>query len=107
MQNACFWRNAVVIVKPATIVRWHRDGWRLFWRMKSRPGRPPIPRELRLLIRRMGQENPLWGEERIAIFLFNRSRPVSCVSRRDFAEHTCPTRRSATWSMVIAGITNN
>jgi len=34
--------------------------------MKSRPGRPPIPRELRLLIRRMGQENPLWGEERIA-----------------------------------------
>ena len=66
MQNACFWRNAVVIVKPATIVRWHRDGWRLFWRMKSRPGRPPIPRELRLLIRRMGQENPLWGEERIA-----------------------------------------
>ena len=61
-----YWRNAVVIVKPATIVRWHRAGWRLFWRMKSRPGRPPIPRELRLLIRRMGQENPLWGEERIA-----------------------------------------
>jgi hypothetical protein len=61
-----YWRNAVVIVKPATIVRWHRAGWRLLWRMKSRPGRPPIPRELRLLIRRMGQENPLWGEERIA-----------------------------------------
>jgi len=61
-----YWRNAVVIVKPATIVRWHRAGWRLFWRMKSRPGRPPIPGELRLLIRRMGQENPLWGEERIA-----------------------------------------
>ena len=56
----------MVDVKPATIVRWHRAGWGLFWRMKSRPGRPPIPQELRLLIRRMGQENPLWGEERIA-----------------------------------------
>ena len=60
------WRSALVVVQPATMVRWHRAGWRLFWRMKSRPGRPPIPRELRLLIRRMGQENPLWGEERIA-----------------------------------------
>ena len=36
-------RSAVVVVQPATIVRWHRAGWRLFWRMKSRPGRPPIP----------------------------------------------------------------
>jgi ABC-type Fe3+/spermidine/putrescine transport system ATPase subunit len=60
------WRGAVVVVQPATIVRWHRAGWSLFWRMKSRPGRPPIPGELRLLIRRMGEENPLWGEERIA-----------------------------------------
>jgi putative transposase len=38
----------------------------LFWRYKSRPGRPPIPLELRQLIRRMASENPLWGEERIA-----------------------------------------
>ena len=60
------WRSALVVVQPATIVRWHRAGWSLFWRMKSRPGRPPIPRELRLMIRRMGEENPLWGEERIA-----------------------------------------
>ena len=60
------WRGAVVVVQPATIVHWHRAGWRLFWRRKSRPGRPPIPGELRLLIRRMGEENPLWGEERIA-----------------------------------------
>jgi len=59
-------RSAVVVVQPATIVRWHRAGWRLFWRMKSRPGRPPIPRELRALIRQMGEDNPLWGEERIA-----------------------------------------
>ena len=60
------WRSALVLVQPATIVRWHRAGWSLFWRRKSRPGRPPIPRELRALIRQMGEENPLWGEERIA-----------------------------------------
>ena len=60
------WRGAVMVVQPATIVRWHRAGWSLFWRRKSRRGRPPIPGELRLLIRRMGEENPLWGEERIA-----------------------------------------
>src|SRR6266852_3214828 len=62
----CDWRSCVIVVRPETIVRWHRAGWRLFWRYKSRPGRPPIPLELRQLIRRMAIENPLWGEERIA-----------------------------------------
>ena len=60
------WRNAVVNVRPSTIVRWHRLGWRIFWRSKCRAGRPPIPPELRSLIRRMATENRLWGEERIA-----------------------------------------
>ena len=60
------WRDALVIVRPETLIRWHRAGWRLFWRHKSRPGRPPIPLELRQLIRRLATENPLWGEERIA-----------------------------------------
>src|SRR5262252_3799087 len=59
-------RSALVVVQPATMIRWHRAGWRLLWRIKSRPGRPPIPEELRALIRRMATENPLWGEERIA-----------------------------------------
>jgi putative transposase len=57
------WHSALVVVRPATLIRWHRASWRLLWRLKSRPGRPPIPRELRMLIRRMGAENPLWGEE--------------------------------------------
>jgi hypothetical protein len=60
------WRGAVVIVRPSTIIRWHRLGWRVFWRWKSRAGRPRIPVELRQLIRRMATDNPLWGEERIA-----------------------------------------
>src|SRR5437870_11702071 len=59
------WRDAVVNVQPSTIIRWHRLGWWIFWRWKCRAGRPPIPPELRSLIRRMAAENPLWGEERI------------------------------------------
>jgi putative transposase len=63
----CFeWRDALFVVRPNTMIRWHRAGWRLFWRWKCRPGRPQIPVELRVLIRRMARENPVWGEERIA-----------------------------------------
>ena len=58
--------SCLIVVRPDTVVRWHRAGWRLLWRHKSRPGRPCIPLELRQLIRRMAAENPLWGEERIA-----------------------------------------
>jgi transposase InsO family protein len=60
------WRQALVIVQPQTFTRWQRQGFRLFWGWKSRPGRPPIPADLQVLIRRMGRENPSWGEERIA-----------------------------------------
>jgi putative transposase len=66
LSRFCDWRSCVIVVRPETIVRWHRAGWRLFWRYRSRPGRPPIALELRQLIRRMATENPLWGEERIA-----------------------------------------
>jgi hypothetical protein len=61
------WRSALRVVKPDTFIRWHRKGFRLFWRWKSRPkGRPTLPRNLRELLRRMAAENPIWGEERIA-----------------------------------------
>jgi hypothetical protein len=60
------WRSALVVMQPATLIRWHRAGWKLLWRVKSRRGRPPIPKELRALIRRVAGENRLWGEERIA-----------------------------------------
>jgi len=53
-------------VQPHTFTRWHRQGFRLFWRWKSKSGRPPIPPDLQALIRRMALENPSWGEERIA-----------------------------------------
>ena len=60
--------DVVVIVKPDTVIRWHRRGFRLFWTWKSRPrrrGRPPVPQEVRVLIRRMSRENALWGAPRI------------------------------------------
>ena len=60
------WRALLTVVQPDTLIRWHRQGWRLLWRWKSRPGRPPIPRELQRLIVSMAQANPSWGEERIA-----------------------------------------
>ena len=55
------WRSALIVVQPQTLIRWHRAGFRLLWRWKSRAGRPRIPVELRTLIRRMAGENPLWG----------------------------------------------
>ena len=55
------------VVQPDTILRWHRAGFRAYWRWKSRsrPGRPKVSRELRELIRRMSKESPLWGAPRI------------------------------------------
>src|SRR5688500_4609408 len=44
------WRSALVVVRPETLIPWHRAGFRLLWRWKSRSGRPPIPKELRELI---------------------------------------------------------
>jgi putative transposase len=62
------WREVLIIVKPETVVKWHRQGFQLYWRWKSRVrcvGRPKIDREIRELIRRMSRENPLWGVPRI------------------------------------------
>ena len=67
------WREALIIVKPDTIIRWHRLGFRLYWRWKCRgakPGRPPVDMELIQLIRRMSKENPTWGAPRIRAELY-------------------------------------
>ena len=62
------WRSILVIVKPETVVKWHRQGFKYYWRGKSRAGRvgrPRIDQEIRDLIRRMSRENPTWGAPRI------------------------------------------
>ena len=58
--------NTMVLVKPATIIQWHRKGFRLYWRWRSRHlGRPKMGTEIRDLIRRMSLANPLWGVPQI------------------------------------------
>jgi transposase InsO family protein len=56
-----------IIFRPETLLRWHRRGFRLFWRWKSRrpAGRPPLSTDVRILVRRISRENPLWGAPRI------------------------------------------
>jgi transposase InsO family protein len=66
----CLWPSlldVVRVVRPETVLRWHRAGFRIYWRWKSRKrvGRPRIGRGLRDLVRRMSEENPLWGASRI------------------------------------------
>ena len=55
----------MVLVKPATVVQWHRQGFRLFWHWRSKSGRPAVEREIRKLIREMSSADPLWGAPRI------------------------------------------
>src|SRR2546425_9397383 len=57
------WRSSLQVVRPETVVRWHRQGFRRYWAWKSRHrwGRPVIGRDLRDLIRQMSRANPLWG----------------------------------------------
>jgi len=59
--------DAIIVVKPETLIRWHRRGFRAYWHWRSRRrgGRPRVDHEIRALIRRMSKENPLWGTPRI------------------------------------------
>ncbi len=74
------WRSALAIVQPETVIKWHRMGFKLYWRWKSREckvGRPCVDHEIRNLIHRMSQENPTWGAPRIFselqfLYLLNR-----------------------------------
>src|SRR4051812_27652117 len=62
------WSEALILVKPETVVSWHRAGYHLFWTWRSRRqrvGRPKVGEEVRDLIRRMKRENPTWGAPRI------------------------------------------
>jgi transposase InsO family protein len=63
------WRRSLIVVRPDTVIGWHRKGWKAYWRWRSRrpfgTGRRKIDPELRDLIRRMARENPLWGQRRI------------------------------------------
>jgi putative transposase len=64
------WKSALVVVRPDTLIGWHRQGFKLFWRWKSRPGRPALAQQIRELIVRMARENPTWGQMRVAAELY-------------------------------------
>jgi transposase InsO family protein len=101
------WRCALGIVKPETFIGWHRQGFRLLWRWKSRPGRPALPKDLRALIRRMALENPTWGQARIANELMLKlGVRVSPRTVRKYMPSHCvggPGKRCSTqrWSTFI------
>jgi len=101
------WRKALVIVQPATLIRWHRQGFRWFWRWRSKPGRPALPKDLQALIRRMALENPTWGQERIANeLLLKLGLKVSPRTVRKYMPDRCvgdPGKRRQTqlWSTFV------
>src|SRR5271168_2329071 len=81
--------ETMVLVKPATVIQWHRQGFRLFWRWRSRSGRPSVEREIRDLIRQMSSANPLWGAPRIHGELLKLGIEVSQAS---VAKYMLPRR---------------
>lgn len=100
------WEQALIAVKPETFVGWHRKGFRLLWRWKSRPrGRPRLPQEVQDLIRRMVRENPTWGEERIAAELLLKLgiRVSARTVRRYMPFDTGPRKRmpSQQWMTFV------
>ena len=91
------WKAVLTVVQPETLIRWHRAGWRLFWRWTSRPrGRPRIPRNLQQLIVAMARANPTWGEERIANELSLKLGIVVSPPRSDAIARTCTRRATGT-----------
>ena len=99
------WGTSLLIVKPETVLRWHRQGWRTYWRRRSsrrgKTGRRPIAPELRTLIRRMTMENRVWGQRRIQAEL---ARLGFKVSARTIAKYMHPTHRrgpSSRWQSFL------
>src|SRR5213082_2634972 len=94
--------DAITIVRPETVVRWHRMGFAAYWRWKSRPlgGRPRIGKEVRDLIRRMSFENPLWGASKIYGELFKLGIEVA-QSTVSIYMVLCPDRPLQTWKTFV------
>jgi len=96
------WNEALLIVKPETVIAWHRKGFRLYWTWKSRRrvGRQPVDPEVRDLIRKMSASNPLWGAPRIHGEILKLGIQVSQTT---VAKHMVRARKppSQTWRMFL------
>ena len=98
------WRQVLLLVQPATLLRWHREGFRLFWRLKSKPlqRQPRLSVEAIGLIRQMAKENPLWGAERIRGELLKLGIHVSKQTvQRYRGQGPSPVQPSQTWSTFL------
>ena len=96
------WRRALVLVRPATVVGWHRRGFRAYWRWKSRPkgGRPGIDPSVRRLIRHMWSSNPTWGAPRIQAELHKLGIDVSDSTVRRYRPPR-PRQPSQNWRSFL------
>ena len=96
------WRSALVVVQPGTVVRWHRRGFKLYWRWKSRArGRPKVAPRIRALIRRMSRENPLWGAPRIQAELALLGHEVAESTVAKYMVRRRPGPPSQTWRSFL------
>src|SRR5215470_1367866 len=96
-------RDTITIVHPDTVLRWHRSGFRLYWRWKSRSrgGRPGIRIEVRSLIRRMSVENPLWGAPRIHGELLKLGIEVAQSTVAKYMAKSRPGGAGQTWTTFL------
>ena len=92
--------DVLVLVRPATVVQWHRQGFRLYWRWRSRPGRPAVDRGVRALIRQMSRANPLWGAPRIHGELLKLGFEISQATVAKYMLRR-PGRTSPTWRSFL------
>jgi transposase InsO family protein len=97
------WRRHLVVVRPETVLRWHRRGWRLFWWWRSRRpmGRPRLPAAVRDLIATMSRDNPLWGAERIRGELRQLGIAVGAGSIRRYRWRSPARPPSQTWRTFV------
>jgi putative transposase len=97
------WRQHLVVVPPETVVRWHRRGWRLFWRWRCRVpmGRPRISAEVRDLIATVARDNPSWGAERIRGELLKLGVAVSKATVQRYRRRGPARPPSQTWATFL------
>jgi Integrase core domain len=93
--------DVMVLVKPATVIQWHRQGFRLFWRWRSKSGRPSADREFRDLIRQMSRANPLWGAPRIHGELLKLGIEVSQATVAKYMVRRRGTLPSQNWRTFL------
>jgi putative transposase len=97
------WRSSLLIVQPATVLAWHRQGFQFYWRWRSSAhsvGRPRLDAELRHLIQRMARENPTWGRRRIQAELALLGYEVAELTVAKYMHRTSP-RPSPTWRAFL------